>query len=111
MNYKNFISVNIIASLGYFITIVCILEFIPVKLYPHLSLIELGYLLSAIYLLIFIGVLMFVIEFFINKRFVLKYIQHNVFKNSLIHNFFISSGLILSFLFFAINTYLILNFL
>lgn len=107
MNYKNFISTNIIAFLGFFTTITCFLEFIPIKLYPHLSLIELGYFLSTIYALINIGIITFIVELLINKQFLFKY---NVLKNSLIHNLFIKIGLILSLLFFVINTYLILNF-
>ena len=107
MNYKNFISVNIIACLGYLTTIICILEFIPVKLYPHLSLIELGYFLSTIYTLIIIGIIIFIVELFINKQFIVKYNKHT---NSLMHNLFFKIGLMLSLLFFIINTYLILNF-
>ena len=77
MKFKNFISINIIAFLGYFVTFFLIIEFLPFKIYPHLSLVEMSYIITIIYLLIAIMFIMFVIEIILNKHLSLKYIQSN----------------------------------
>ncbi len=107
MNVRNLIFLNIIAFFGLLVFVACFIEFIPTKIYPHLSLIDFGYLLTYIYLLIIFSFIALLIEVLLNLCLSLKYTQSEIFKNPLIHNIFLILGLLFSFLFFIANTYMI----
>ncbi len=107
MNFRNLIFLNIIAFLGILVFVACFIEFLPTKIYPHLSLINFGYVLTYIYLLIIFSFIILIIEVILNICLSLKYTQSAIFKYSLVHNIFLILGLLFSFLFFIANSYMI----
>lgn len=107
MNVRNLIFLNIIAFFGLLVFVACFIEFLPIRIYPHLSLINFGYVLSYMHLLIIFSFLTLIIEVILNICFSLKYTQSDIFKNSIVHKIFLTSGVLFSFLFFIANSYMI----
>lgn len=99
MNFRNLISINIIAALGIMVTLFCVIEFLPLRECFHLSLVEIGYILTIIYLLMLMMFVIFAIEIVLNIFLSLKYVQSNLIKNTLAHNIFLILGLLMSFYF------------
>jgi hypothetical protein len=107
LKFKNMISVNMIALLGFIVTFFCAVEFLPIQSYPHLSLEQIDNVLTRIYLFGFTTLVISIIEVVLNKRLSLKYMQSNLLENSLAHSIFLKLGLLLSFLLFSASIYLI----